>query len=61
MYAYISENGGGSFDGVCAPSKATAHSYDPPPTRNTKEPEPHCQGSGQKRITSRASVSVDSA
>jgi hypothetical protein len=30
MYAYISENGGGSFEGVCAPSKATAHSCDPP-------------------------------
>src|SRR5215216_689374 len=30
MYACINETGGGFFEGVCAPSNATANSYDPP-------------------------------
>jgi hypothetical protein len=30
MYAYISENGGGFFEGVCTPSNATAYLHDPP-------------------------------
>jgi hypothetical protein len=30
MYACISETGRGFFEGVCTPSNATAHSYDPP-------------------------------
>src|SRR5215204_46884 len=41
MYACVPENGCGFFEGVCTPSNATAHSCDPPPPRNTKEPEPH--------------------
>jgi hypothetical protein len=51
MYACIPEIGGRFFEGVCVPSNATAHSCDPPP--NAKEPEPHCQDSGPKWITSR--------
>src|SRR5215208_5374367 len=31
MYAYVLEISGGFFEGVCAPSNATAHSCDPPP------------------------------
>jgi hypothetical protein len=31
MYACIHEIGGEFFEGVCAPSNASAHSYDPPP------------------------------
>jgi hypothetical protein len=31
MYAYILETGRGFFEGVCAPSNATAHFSDPPP------------------------------
>jgi len=30
MYACFSEIDGGFFEGVCAPSNATAHSCDPP-------------------------------
>jgi hypothetical protein len=30
MYACTSEFGTGFFEGVCTPSDATAHSYDPP-------------------------------
>jgi hypothetical protein len=56
MYACIRETGRGFFEVVCASSNATANFHDPPPPRNTKEPEPHCQGSGPKRITSRATV-----
>ena len=59
MYACIHETGARFFEGVCTPSNATAHSYDPPPPCNTKEPEPHWQGSGPKRITSRPTVSGD--
>jgi hypothetical protein len=33
MYAYILETGRGFFEGVCAPSNATAHVRDPPPSR----------------------------
>jgi len=36
MYAYIPEIGGGFFEGVCAPSNATANFCDPPP------PTPSC-------------------
>jgi hypothetical protein len=54
MYACIHETRRGFFGGVCTPSDATAHSCDPPP--NAREPEPHCQGSGSKWITSRATV-----
>jgi hypothetical protein len=57
MYACLHESWAGFFEGVCAPSNATANFHDPPPPRNTKEPEPHWQGSGPKRITSRATVS----
>jgi len=46
MYACILEIGRRFFEGVCPPSNATAHSYDPPPSRNAKEPELHCQDSG---------------
>jgi hypothetical protein len=56
MYACISEIDGGFFEGVCTLSDATAHSYDPPPPRNTKEPESHWQGSGHMWITRRATV-----
>jgi hypothetical protein len=31
MYACILETGCGYFEGVCAPSNATAHLHDPPP------------------------------
>jgi hypothetical protein len=31
MYACILEIRRGFFEGVCTPSNATAHSYDPPP------------------------------
>jgi hypothetical protein len=41
MYASIPEIGGGFFEVVCASSHVTAHSYDPPPPRYAKEPEPH--------------------
>jgi len=51
MYACIPENGGGFFEGACTPSNATANFCDPPPPRDTKEPEPHRQGSGPKWIT----------
>jgi hypothetical protein len=30
MYAYTREIGRGFFEGVCVPSKATAHYHDPP-------------------------------
>jgi len=40
MYACISETGSGFFEGVCAPSNATANSRDPPPPRNTKTGAP---------------------
>jgi hypothetical protein len=56
MYACVPEVGCGFFEGVCEPSDATTHSCDPPPPRNAREPEPHCQGSGPKWITRRASV-----
>ena len=46
MYACIVETGGGFFAVVCAPSNATANSYDPPPPRSAKEPEPWQWGSG---------------
>jgi hypothetical protein len=36
MYACILETGCGFFEGVCALSNTTVHSYDPPPSRNTK-------------------------
>jgi hypothetical protein len=38
MYACIPEIDGGFFQGVCAPNNAAAHSYDPPPPPNTREP-----------------------
>jgi len=59
MYACILEIGRGFFEGVCTPRNAIAHSNDPPHPRNPKEPEPHCQDSGPKWITSR--VTVDGA
>jgi hypothetical protein len=59
MYACIHETGRGFFEGVCAPSNATANFRDPP--RNTKEPEPQWQDSGPKRITLRATVDGDLA
>jgi len=46
MYACIVETDGGFFAVVCAPSNATANSYDPPPPRSAKEPEPWQWGSG---------------
>ena len=52
MYAYTPDIGRGFFEGVCTPSNATAHSCDPPPPRNTKEPEPRYWDSGQKWIIS---------
>jgi hypothetical protein len=61
MYAYNLEIGGGFFQGVRAPGNANAHSYDPPPPRNTKESEPWLWGSGPKRITSHATVGGDLA
>src|SRR5215203_1927394 len=54
MYACICETEAGFFEQVCAPSNASAYLRDPP--HNTKEPESCCQGSGPKRITSRATV-----
>jgi len=56
MYAYIPEIGGRFFEVVGAPSTTTANFRDPPPPLSAKEPEPHCQHSGHKRITSRATV-----
>ena len=61
MYSCVHESGLGFFEGVCAPSIATANSRDPPPPPNTREPEPHCQGSGPKKITRRATVDGDLA
>src|SRR5215217_8977434 len=58
MYVCILETGRGFFEGVCTPSNATAHSCDPPPTQR---PEPHCQDSGPKKITNRATVDGDLA
>jgi len=40
MYACIPENGYGFFEGVCTPSDANAHSCDPPPPCNARDPEP---------------------
>jgi len=54
MYACIPEIGSGLFEGVCTPGNATIHSCDPP--LSAKEPEPRPWDSGQKRITSRATV-----
>jgi hypothetical protein len=54
MYACIPEIGRGFFQGVRAPSNATAHSYDQP--RNANEPEPRYWDSGPKWITHRATV-----
>ena len=48
MYACVHEIGSGFFEGVYAPSDASANFRDPPPARNAREPEPHCQGSGPK-------------
>src|SRR5215218_8560295 len=45
LYQTDSEIGGGFFEGVCTPSNATTNFCDPPLPRNTKEPEPHYQGS----------------
>src|SRR5215207_571981 len=56
MYACIYESGRGFFEGVCTHSNATANSRDPPPPRNTKEPEPCQCGSGSKGITRCATV-----
>src|SRR5215216_2781892 len=56
MYACIHESWAGFFERVCTLSATTANLRDPPPPRRTKEPEPHCQGSGSKRITRRATV-----
>jgi hypothetical protein len=61
MYACIPEIERGFFEGVCPPSNATVIFHDPPPPHNTKEPEPRQWDSGLKRITSRATVSVDLA
>ena len=55
MYACILETVCGFFEVVCLRSTTVACLLDPPP-RNTKEPEPHWQGSGPKRITRRATV-----
>ena|SRR5215211_1815936 len=49
MYACVHEIGRRFFEGVCAPSNATTHSCDPPPPRNTKEPEPRQWDSGRSR------------
>jgi hypothetical protein len=59
MYACIPEIGSGFFEGVCPPTNVTANFCDPPPPHNTKDPEPHCQGSSPKRVTSRANVDDD--
>jgi hypothetical protein len=40
MYAYIPDIGGGFFEGVCTPSNATAHSYDPPPPATHRNRNP---------------------
>jgi hypothetical protein len=56
MYACFREIGRGFFEGVCPSSNATANFRDPPTPRNAKVPEPHWQGSGPKRIISRATV-----
>ena len=61
MYACILEIGRGFFEGVCAPSNATAYLRDPPPPRNAREPEPWQCGSDPKRITRRPTVSDDLA
>jgi hypothetical protein len=36
MYDCVPENGGGFFEGACAPSNATTYLRDPPPPRNTR-------------------------
>jgi len=56
MYANIPEIGGGFFEGACAPNTTTANFRDPPPPRNAKGPEPHCQDSGPNWDTSCATV-----
>ena len=61
MYACIPQIGGGFFEGVCTLSNAPANFSDPPPPRNTKEPEPDCRDSGPKRTTRYATVSGDLA
>src|SRR5215210_1130664 len=51
MYACYRGTGCGFFGGVRALATPALESSDPPPPRNTKEPEPHRQGSGPKWIT----------
>src|SRR5215208_8289737 len=56
MYACIPGTERGFFEAVCAPTTATTKFCDPPPLRNTREPESHCRDSGPKWITPRANV-----
>src|SRR5829696_7378203 len=57
MYAYIAEIGCGFFEGVCTPSNATVHSYDPPPPPHTSriDSSDACRGTGERRQFSFAS------
>jgi hypothetical protein len=64
MYSCIPGTGLGFFEEVCAPSNATAHSYDPPPPldsqidsgRDAQAPDPPCfmqnRGYGLSRMHS---------
>jgi hypothetical protein len=61
MYACIRETGRGFFEGVCAPSDATAIFRDPPPPRNAQRTGALRQGSGLKRITIHSTMSIDLA
>ena len=56
MYACIHETWIGFIEGVRTLSNATAIFCDPPPPRNTREPEPRYWNSGPKRVMRRATV-----
>jgi hypothetical protein len=42
MYACVPENGGGFFEGVCAPCCVTANLRDPPPTHTSRISRGEC-------------------
>src|SRR5215216_5240657 len=54
MYACIPKIGGAFFEGVCTPSNATAHSYDPPPPSTQEKRSPVARAPA--RSGSRASL-----
>jgi hypothetical protein len=61
MYAYIGESGCRFFEGVCTPSNATAHFYDPPPPslrRRLVLPYSKCSGQVFARNTITVAIEV---